>query len=179
MNLNSDLFRAKFSLLIVKMWKDEKLEKEFIINPLVVLKAEGFEIPEGIEVKVYSNTKDVKYLPLTKEIDLSKEEEQKRLIALFSRHIPIPQGKEVRFVQSSDDEIALIIPPKPPKESIETLSQVQLTNLAASSGFEATYHDTTQTLEAETTELVVAETTEAMHAETSVAVVAEVALVLI
>lgn len=179
MNFNSDLFRAKFALLITKIWKDEDLEKAFLANPLAVLKEEGFEIPEGMKVKVYSNTRNHKYIPLTPNIDLSFEEEQKRLVELFKYNLPIPKEKEIRFVQSSEEELALIIPPKPPKESIDTLDMVQLTNLAALSGFEATYHDTTQTLEAETTEVVVAETTEAMHAETTVAIVAEIALVLI
>jgi hypothetical protein len=50
-------------------------------------------------------------------------------------------------------------------------------SFAADAGVEATFHDTSQSVEAESTEVTVTETTEAQDAETTTTVVAEVELV--
>ena len=177
MKLKSDKGRTALALLITKVWEDNELKKKFKKNPAKVLKAEGIEIPEGVDIKVLQNTKNIRYLPLSQAFDVKKD--QAKIQALFSLITPIPEGKEVRLVQSSKKTIYILIPVRPPKNVRKALSGVKLVNLAVAEGFEVTYHDTTQTLEAETTEAVVAETTEAMHVETSAGVVAEVALVLI
>lgn len=177
MNLKSDKGRTALALLISKVWEDKELESEFKRDPVGVLKKEGIDIPKGTAVKVLQNTDTVKYVPLSQTFDPIKE--QDKIASLFALLTPIPEGKEVRLVQSTKETYYILIPVHPPVELRTALKSSQLINMAAASGFEATYHDTTQTLEAETTELVVAETTEAMQVESTVAVVAELAIVLI
>lgn len=177
MNLKSDKGRTALALLITKIWEDKALEDKFKKEPVAVLKAEGIDIPSDVTVKVLQNTKTVKYVPLSQTFDPKKDRD--KISTLFSLITPVPDGKEVRMVQSTEKTYYILIPVRPPKKLRTALSSAQLINMAAISGFTVTYLDVEQWVEAVSTEAVVVETTEAMQLETTVAVVAEVALVLI
>ena len=50
--------------LIAKLWEDKNLKERLLSNPGPVLKENGIEIPDGIEVRVVENTDKVVYLML-------------------------------------------------------------------------------------------------------------------
>ncbi len=176
MELNSDKGRTALALLITKVWEDKELADKFKKNPYIVLKNEGIDIPADVKIKVFQNSETVKYIPMTETFDLKNDRD--KIVSFFSYILPIPDGKEVRLVQSSEKTYYIVIPVPPDQKLRSTLSNMQLMNVALGGGFQTTYQYTTQTLQAETTQTAVAETTEAGVAETSAAVVAEGVIVL-
>ena len=176
MDLHSDKGRATIALTIIKIWKDEAFKQAFLADPKVTLENEGITLPDGVAVHVLENTNDVKYIPLSKDLDL--KDNSPRLAALFTIITPIPEGKELRLVQNSDDIVYIVIPHAPPVGTALNMATMQLTYLGWD-GVESVYVDTTEAVEVETTEVVDVETTEVAMVETTAEVVAEIALVLI
>ncbi|HEY9062235.1 MAG TPA: NHLP leader peptide family RiPP precursor [Pseudobacteroides sp.] len=177
MDLYGDKGRTVLAMLIARTWRDEEYKKGFLADPKEFLTAEGIDIPDCVSIKVLEDTNNVKYIPLAKNLDLDSN--QDRLISLFKSITPIPEGKELRLVQSTQNTYYIVIPPPIPQDKLNNLCSILLTNLAVSEGVQTTYHDTTEAVEVETTEAAVSQTTEAVDAETTISVVAEFALVLI
>jgi len=175
MKIKSDLFRVKFAALIVKLWKDEELEQKFIEDPLSILNEEGFEIPEGTKVKIYANSENYKYLPLSINADLSQEEQQKAIVELFKSQLPIPSGMEIRFVQSSEKELAIVLPVNPKMD--KDLSELELLNYTVQDGCVTTYAYIAQTVAAVTTAEVAAEAWAAAAVDVAAVAVAVVVLI--
>jgi len=46
----------KLQELFARCWKDEAFKKRFMSEPAAVLDEEGFDVPEGIKVKVLENS---------------------------------------------------------------------------------------------------------------------------
>lgn len=46
----------KLQELFGRCWKDEAFKKRFMSEPAAVLDEEGFDVPEGIKIKVIENT---------------------------------------------------------------------------------------------------------------------------
>ncbi|MDR4509637.1 MAG: NHLP leader peptide family RiPP precursor [Candidatus Brocadiaceae bacterium] len=53
-----------FGKIVEKAWKDEEFKRNLLNNPGSVLKANGVEIPDGVEVKIVENTDKVVYFTL-------------------------------------------------------------------------------------------------------------------
>lgn len=67
----------KMDQLIAKTWVDEAFKQRLMSDPLTVLKEEGIEIAEGIQVRVVEDTDTVMHLvlpPKPSEDELSDEE---------------------------------------------------------------------------------------------------------
>ncbi len=171
--LDGDKGRTIVSLLIARAWKDPAARHQFLTHPKAALAGESIDLPADVHVKVLEDTPNVKYINLTHSVHL--EENKERLVTLMGKLLPIPPGKELRFVQSSEKHLYLVLP-RPPG-SVATKQESELMITAHDSGVEATFHDTTQTTEVETTEVTVTETTEVQDAETTTTVVAEAELV--
>ena len=54
----------KMAQLMAKVAADETLRAQLIATPAAILKAEGIEVPEGLEIKVLENTDAVFHLVL-------------------------------------------------------------------------------------------------------------------
>ncbi len=175
MAFEGDRSRTIFAMMVARMWRDPNFQKEFLDNPKAVIEAEGIALPAGAHVRVLQDSPGVKYVNLTPDIHL--QQDSARLLALVGKLLPIPEGTEVRLVQSTDETKYVVLPLPPTGIDVKSASQAHLAALAADSGVEATYHDTSQTTEAESTEVTVTETTEVQDAETSTTVVAEAELV--
>ena len=175
MALEGDRSRTIFAMMVARMWKNPEFQKEFLDNPKAVIEKEGITIPPGAHIRVLQDSPGVKYVNLTPDIHL--QQDTGRLLALVSKLLPIPEGTEVRLVQSTDETKYIVLPIPPSGLDVQSAPQAKLAAMAADSGVEATYHDTSQTTEAESTEVTVTETTEVQDAETSTTVVAEAELV--
>lgn len=50
--------------MIAKCWSDDSFKQQLLADPVATLKAEGFEFPAGVSVKVLENTAEVIHLVL-------------------------------------------------------------------------------------------------------------------
>jgi hypothetical protein len=175
MELSGDRDRTILAMAVARAWRDSDYRERLLKDPKAVLGEEGIEIPADVDVKVVEDTATVKYVNVSRH---GQEADAAMIASLVQRLLPIPEDHEVRLVQSTDKTRYLVMPALPAGTDPTQVSEPQLTRLAADSGVEATYHDTSQTVEAETTEVTVTETTEVQDAETSTTVVAEAELVM-
>ena len=64
--------------LFAACWKDEALKARFMSDPKSVLKDDGLEVPDGMDVKVVENADDCVYITLPpaprRNADLSDDE---------------------------------------------------------------------------------------------------------
>jgi len=63
-----------YGALVRKALSDPEFEKRLLADPGQVLKEEGWQIAEGIEIRVVQNTKKIRYLTLPAGPNLSDEE---------------------------------------------------------------------------------------------------------
>ena len=54
----------KMSQVMAKVWADDDFKAQLMANPAATLKAEGIDIPKGLEIKVLENTETVFHLVL-------------------------------------------------------------------------------------------------------------------
>lgn len=175
MDLYGDKGRAVLALAIARTWKDEAYRETLLKNPKATLRKEGLEIPDSTKVKVFADTENAKYIPLTK--DLLLEENEDRLLALLRRITPIPEDKEVRLVQSADDVICIVLPLAPSEDTMARLAAVGAVSLAVSRATATVEEDVVVLVEA--VEVATVETTEFVQAEVTVEAVVAVVVVLI
>lgn len=169
--VEGDKGRTVLAMSIARAWKDEDYKQRFLSDPKAVLAEEGIELPEDVTVKVVEESPGVTYVPLTREIDLAAHSD--RLIHLLAAVLPIPEGHEVRLIQSTEKTRYLIFPCPPYGSVPGRMTEAELLTMSV----EATTTNTSEAVEAETTEAAVTETTEAQDAETTTTVVAEAELV--
>jgi len=66
-----------YGKIVARAWEDEDFKKELLSNPSAVFKANGIDIPEGIEVKVVEDTATTVHFtlpPKPAEGELSEED---------------------------------------------------------------------------------------------------------
>jgi Nitrile hydratase, alpha chain len=99
----SQEYQKKYNKIVAKSWLDPAFKRRLIDNPAKVLKEEGIDVPEGIEVKVLESTE--------KGIDL-------------------PEGVEANAFEPTERVQYLRLPPEPPlsKEELqgEQLAHIQV-----------------------------------------------------
>lgn len=178
--LEGDRGRTILAMIIARAWKDKGFKEALLKDPKAALKKEGIEVPADVNLKIVEDKPPIKYFNLSSGAH-SPEEPLSAMMTkasrLLSRVLPIPEGAELRLVQSTPKTRYIIFPQPPPTIKPAEMSESELMAMAADSGTEATYHDTTQSVEAETTEVTVTETSEVQDVETSTTVVAEAELV--
>jgi hypothetical protein len=62
--MNQEKQGEKMGQVIAKAWADDAFKQRLLNDPAAVLKEEGVEIPEGVEVRVVENTDKIFYLLL-------------------------------------------------------------------------------------------------------------------
>jgi len=60
--MNKEEQNKKMGQLIAKCWADEGFKAKLLADPMATLKAEGAELPEGVEIKAVENTDTVIHL---------------------------------------------------------------------------------------------------------------------
>lgn len=78
--------QKQWAKIIAKSWVDEDFKAELMANPAAVLKQEGIEIPEGVELKCVEATDAQQYLilPPKPEGNITMGEERLAASSLFS-----------------------------------------------------------------------------------------------
>ena len=168
MDLNGDRDRTIYAMMVARIWKDPNYRQQFLADPKTALSREGIKITNGAKLEVVEDTAAVKYVVLSSDSDPQQQ---------LAAQLPLPEGRELRLVQNTDQLRYVVIPAAPAGVVALGSSHSELMSMAADAGVEATYHDTSQSVEAESTEVTVTETSEVQDAETSTTVVAEAELV--
>lgn len=103
MEIESDKERTALAMAFARMWQDPNYKQEFLHDPKAVLSREGVNFSGDTSVRVVEETPTIKY------VDLEKNGPQETL----QRFLPIPEGQEVRLVQSTSSLRYLILPARP------------------------------------------------------------------
>jgi hypothetical protein len=98
-----DEARTIMAMAVARMWKDPQYKRQFISDPKSALSREGINFGEHTLVRVVEETPAIKY------VDIREQEPQETL----RRLLPLPQGQEVRIVQSTDSLRYLVLPSTP------------------------------------------------------------------
>jgi len=62
--MNAEEQDRKMGQIIVKAWSDDEFKQRLLTDPAAVLKAEGMDIPEGVEIRVVENTDKLQHIVL-------------------------------------------------------------------------------------------------------------------
>jgi len=161
-----------YGSVVAKSWRDSEFKTRFLKDPKTVLKDEGLEIGDEIQVEVLEDTDKIKHVALPIDMDADHPDKD-TLYAFLEKNFPLTDGKEIRLVQNTDTLRYVAIPVAAAATGAMAMSDEELAKVAGG-GAEATSTNTTQDVEAETTEVTVTETTEAQDTETTTTAVAEV-----
>jgi hypothetical protein len=96
-----DKERTVLAMAYARMWQDPQYKKQFIADPKTTLDREGVNFPADTSVKVVEEAPNIRY------VDLAEDEEALR------RLLPLPEGQEIRIVQSTANLRYLVLPPAP------------------------------------------------------------------
>lgn len=157
---------VKYGEVVAKCWEDEAYKKRFLEDPEGVLAEAGFVVEEGVNYKIIEAPKLVEYMVLP---HAETKAAVQRMTKLFLNRVEksdavIPQGKEIRILQNTEDTRYLILPASP-----QSLSQAELQLVAGGDDSTVTYTET----------VVAVYETEAVAVDTTVAVECEVVAALI
>ena len=75
--MNQEKQGKKMGQIIAKAWADEGFKQRLLKNPAAVLKDEGVDIPQGLEVRVVENTDKVFHIvlpPKPANVELTDEQ---------------------------------------------------------------------------------------------------------
>ena len=103
MEIERDKERTTLAMAFARMWQDANYKQEFLSDPKAALSREGVNFSGNTSVRVVEETPTIKY------VDLENTDPQETL----QRLLPIPEGQEVRFVQSTSSLRYLILPARP------------------------------------------------------------------
>src|SRR5436190_24372453 len=103
MEIESDNARTALAMAFARMWQDPQYKQEFLSDPKTALSREGVNFSGDTSVRVVEETPKIRY------VDLEKVDSAVTL----QRFLPIPEGQEVRFVQSTNSLRYLILPARP------------------------------------------------------------------
>ena len=56
--------QKQYARIVAKAWRDENFKKRLLADPTGVLKEEGVEVPEGMQVKAFEETPDTHHFVL-------------------------------------------------------------------------------------------------------------------
>ena len=77
--------QKKWAVCVAKAWADEDYKQRLLSDSVAVLKEEGVDVPEGMDVKVVENTKDLIHIVLPLAPDSEEgaiEDVEERLAAM-------------------------------------------------------------------------------------------------
>jgi hypothetical protein len=124
-NGNMEAAQKNYDKVVAKAWSDEEFKRTLIADPESVLKENGVEVPEGMEIKVVENTDKLVHVtlpPKPKEGELSDqdlqnvtgvakawfdEEFKRKLMAdpksvLKENGVEVPEGIEIKVVENTN-----------------------------------------------------------------------------
>jgi len=96
--MNEEEQGKKMAQVIAKAWLDDAFKQRLLNDPAAVLRAEGMDIPQGVEVRVVENTEKIFYFilpPRPSDAEIS-DQDLRKVAAGFSGDIPPPYTGKAR-----------------------------------------------------------------------------------
>lgn len=96
------------AMVIARAWRDSGYRTRLIQDPKTVLASEGIEFPADVEVEILENTESARYVNLARDTT-----EATSVVSALEGSFPLPEGCEIRLVQSTERKRYLVIPTVP------------------------------------------------------------------
>jgi hypothetical protein len=181
MATEGDRSRAILAMVAARASREPAFRKKLLGSPASTLKAEGLTPQKGVKWKILLDTKAVKHVALGRDFRVDPENAP-RLLAVARRIVPLPEGAELRIVQSTETTRYLVVPMLPKEMKPGELSEEELMAVTGGwghhgHGVQSLRYATTEAVAVESTEAAVTQTTEAQDAETSSTAAAEAEVV--
>lgn len=93
------------AMVVARAWRDDDYRARLVAEPKAVLAAEGLEFPDEVEIEVLENKPGITYVNLTRGTT-----EATSVASVLERLVPLPAGREVRLVQSTENKRYFVIP---------------------------------------------------------------------
>lgn len=74
-------YAKQYGKVMARAWGDSAFKAKLLANPTDVLRANGVQIPTGMEVRLYENSEKVVYLPMMKKPTDTLSDEQLEQVA--------------------------------------------------------------------------------------------------
>ena len=121
---DGDRDRVIAAEVIAKAWKDETYRDRLVAEPNAVLTEAGINLPAGTTVTVLANSAHIHHvaIPVADRWD----EMEEAFFASLRKLLPLPEGVELRIVQSTENhrQIVLPVPPDMGEMSDEDLMDI-------------------------------------------------------
>jgi hypothetical protein len=125
MSISGDRENTIMAMVTARSWRDPEYRQRLLDQPKTVLTEEGFEFPADAVVKILRETETTKYINLARDTADAKE-----ALDVFQRAIPIPEGYEVRVVQSTERTRYFVLAVLPSGINPTVMTEAELTRLA-------------------------------------------------
>jgi len=96
------------AMVVARAWRDSDYRDRLVSTPRLVLAEEGIELPADVDVEVLHDTPAVKYVNLARNTT-----DATSVASVLAGLIPVPEGGEIRLVQSTPAKRFLVIPTIP------------------------------------------------------------------
>ena len=110
-------------MVIARARSDETYLRRLVESPRDVLTAEGYPVPDDIELLMLVDQPGIIHVGVTRQT--SEVEDLARILA---PRFPIPEGHQIRLVQSSEQLRYLVIPQKPQGLGARIEAEIALLN---------------------------------------------------
>lgn len=102
-------------MVIARAWRDAEYRDRLLSRPSEVLVAAGLHIPDGVGVRVFEDTPQIRHVALT-----SLTSEPAELLPLLREQLPLPEGSELRLIQNTGQAVCLVVPLAPAEPELFT-----------------------------------------------------------
>ncbi len=108
---DGDRDRVITAEVIAKAWKDDAYRDRLIADPNAVLTEAGINVPAGTTVTVLANSAHIHHVVIPAADRWDEVEEA--FFAGLHRLLPLPEGVELRIVQSTENHRQMVLPVSP------------------------------------------------------------------
>lgn len=173
--MSGDKWRTVWAMTVARIWRSDEYRQKFLADPTAALKEIGVTPPVGTAVRILEDTETTTHVVVPHDLDIHQVTLE-QFVAFFGHLLPLPEGHDLRLVQTTGKTHYLVVPLQPKAMKSGELTEAELMAIAGG-GTEATTTNTTEAVEVETTEVTVTETSVAQDAEATTTVVAVAELV--
>ena len=131
--MSGDRDRVIMAEMIARCWQDAAFADEFAKDPVTKLKEHGMQIPDSKKVAVFRSNENVTYMGLSHS--MTREDYLRFAQTQFEALLPLPEGREIRLVQSTPNYMPIVIPAPPKSFQSGELSEAELASVAGGGGY--------------------------------------------
>jgi hypothetical protein len=130
----------QYGQLVAKAWSDPAFKDRLLADPAGTLRAQGFDVPADMEVRVLEPSEARLYVPLPAQVPATEQPDtwvelwrrahtepdfKARLLAepaavLAEQGVPVPAGVGVEVVEAGDTQGYIMLPPMPQELDIDS-----------------------------------------------------------